>query len=84
MSYGDWYKKYVASRSNNAIIKPTDDKEVRDVNYVGKLDKNIYKCVTDDITTDEVIITDERISHIKDHHPGHFEIIEPFLQTAIN
>lgn len=49
-----------------------------------RLDKEIYKCVTNDIATDEVIITDERISHIKSHHPGHFEIIEPFLQIAIN
>lgn len=84
MKYKDWQNKYVANNSNNGIMKPTDDKEVKDVNYIGKLDKNIYKCVTDDITTDEVIITDERISHIKDHHPGHYEIIEPFLQTAIH
>ncbi|RKI82940.1 hypothetical protein D7V83_09925 [bacterium 0.1xD8-71] len=31
---------------------------------IGKIDKNIYKCVTEDIVTDEVIITDERIEHI--------------------
>lgn len=98
MFYDEWYKKYVsnnialksgknkivANHSDNAIIKPTDDKEVKDVHYIGKIDKDIYKCVTNDITTDEVIITDERISHIKDHHPGHFELIEPFLQTAID
>lgn len=54
------------------------------LNYIGKLDRNIYQCITDDITTDEVIVTDERILHIKSHHPGHFEIIEPYLQTAIN
>lgn len=32
--------------------------------YVGKLDKSIYRCVSEDISTDEVIITDERIEHI--------------------
>ncbi len=31
---------------------------------VGRIDRNIYKCVTEDIVTDEVIITDERIAHI--------------------
>lgn len=31
---------------------------------VGKINKDIYKCITEDITTDEVIITDERIAHI--------------------
>lgn len=32
---------------------------------VGKIDREIYKCITKDIVTDEVIITDERIGHIK-------------------
>lgn len=31
---------------------------------VGRIDKNLYKCITEDIRTDEVIITDERIEHI--------------------
>ena len=31
---------------------------------IGKIDKKIYKCITEDIVTDEVIITDERIEHI--------------------
>lgn len=100
MSYDDWYKKYVSGngrKSSDDITysKATTNKvrenrlsiniiENRDVHYIGKLDKDIYKCITDDIATDEVIITEERISHIKDHHPGHFEIIEPFLQTAID
>ena len=47
---------------------------------VGNIDKEIYKCITDDITTDEVIITDERIAHINDRHPNDYEKIEPFFQ----
>lgn len=35
------------------------------------------------ITTDEVIITDERIQHIRDRHPGHYEAVMPFLQMVI-
>ena len=42
-----------------------------------------YSCITPDIPTSEVIITDERIQHIKNHHPGHFEVIEPYLKTAL-
>lgn len=42
-----------------------------------------YRCITDDIVSNEVIITDERIAHIKAHHPGHFEIIAPFFQAVI-
>ena len=40
---------------------------------IGKIDKNIYKCISNDIVTDEVIITDERIQHIKDRHPNDYE-----------
>lgn len=55
-----------------------------DVYFIGKLDKDLYSCITSDITTDEVIITAERIQHIKDHHPGHIEEIAPFLQMIIS
>lgn len=42
--------------------------------YIGKINIDIYKCVTEDIQTDEVIITDERIQHIKERHPNDFEV----------
>ncbi|WP_217959036.1 PBECR2 nuclease fold domain-containing protein [Acutalibacter muris] len=41
--------------------------------FVGRIDREIYRCVTEDITTDEVIITEERIQHIQDHHPNDYE-----------
>ena len=50
---------------------------------LGKIDLSIYRCVTPDIVTDEVILTDERISHIRERHPGHFEAVFPFLPFAI-
>ena len=34
------------------------------MHIVCRIDKEIYKCVTEDIRTDEVIITNERIEHI--------------------
>ncbi|MGN1422985.1 MAG: PBECR2 nuclease fold domain-containing protein, partial [Oscillospiraceae bacterium] len=46
---------------------------VDDVYYIGKIDINIYKCVSEDIVTDEVIITDNQISHIKERHPTVYE-----------
>ena len=62
-------------------------KQIKDeglnVHFIGKLDKKLYSCVTNDITTDDVIITDERIRHIREHHPSHFEDIAPFLQAAV-
>ena len=46
---------------------------VTDVHIVGKIDIEKFKCITEDIITDEVIITDERIQHIKDRHPNDYE-----------
>ena len=49
---------------------------------IGKIDREIYKCITEDIRTDEVIITDNQIQHIKDRHPDY--IVEtPKLNTAL-
>lgn len=43
------------------------------MHFVGRLDKTLYRCVTVDLATDEVVITDERIEHIKARHPGDYE-----------
>lgn len=59
-------------------------KEAKEQIYmVGKIDTEIYKCITDDIVTDEVIITGERIQHIKERHPKDYEMIESILDEAI-
>lgn len=50
---------------------------------IGKIDIEIYKCIDNDITTDEVIITDERLRHIRERHPGDYESIEQYLQKAL-
>lgn len=51
--------------------------------YVGKIDREVFRCIAEDITTDEVVMTEERIEHIMERHPGHFEIISPFLGDAV-
>ena len=51
--------------------------------YIGKIDIEIYKCVTADIQTDEVIITDERVQHIRDHHPNDFERYCQYMREII-
>lgn len=39
---------------------------------VGKIEREIYKCITEEIRTDEVIITDERIEHICERRGNEF------------
>lgn len=53
------------------------------VNKVGKIDIRKYKCITSDIVTDEVIITDERISHIKERHNNDYELLYPLFQETL-
>lgn len=53
------------------------------VYVVGKIDLEIYKCVCADITTDEVVIPDERIEHIRQRHPNDYERYKTYLTTII-
>jgi len=80
MTYEDWKEKFVHSEKGVAKYTESDiirgnnvEKEDIQVHFVGRIDKNIYGVITKDIVTDEVIITDERINHIKERHPNDFE-----------
>ena len=50
---------------------------------IGNIDRNIYQCITDGIMTDEVIITNERIEHIKERHPDDYERFYRYLSQII-
>lgn len=64
-------------------MEKPDTKEVNDVHSVGKINRDIYKCITEDIVTDEVIITDERIMHVKERHPNDFERYCEYLREVV-
>ena len=48
------------------------------------IDIETFKCITNDITTDEVIITEERIQHIKERHNNYFFEIQPYIQDVLS
>ena len=56
---------------------------MRDVQHIGTINIEIYQCVTQDIKTEDVIITPERIKHIKRHHPGDFEMFSQYLKEIV-
>lgn len=58
-------------------------KEIPDVRKVCDLDIKKYRCVTPDIRTSEVIITDERIRHIQERHPNDFERFSGHLKEIV-
>lgn len=51
---------------------------------VGKIDIDKYRCVSSDINTDEVIITEERIQHIKNRHPHDFERYFQYISKMLS
>ena len=53
------------------------------MHVVGKIDKEIYKCITDDIVTEEVIITDNQIEHIRERHPNDYERFAEYFPEII-
>lgn len=71
--------KPLKSAQTDVIITPKERNEASDVHTIGRIDIEKYKCVTDDIRTDEVVITDERINHIKEHHPNDFERYSQYI-----
>jgi len=87
MTYEEWKEKYCNDVANSAesgiIIENSAESGAVEVHTVGKIDKSIYSCITDNIVTDEVIITDERIQHIKDRHPNDFERFYSYISEII-
>ena len=54
-----------------------------DVETIGHIDRDKYRGISEDIRTDEVIITDERIAHIKERHPGAYEKYSKYLKEIV-
>ena len=75
--------KSIEKGTKSDIISSSGTKEVADVHVVGRIDRNIYKCITEDIVTDEVIITDNQVQHIKDRHPEALEKALRDMEKAI-
>lgn len=73
MTYQEWYEWKMSTRVKNYDIMHKTDGEGVAVSIVGKIDVKKYQCVTLNIVTDEVVLTDERIEHIKERHPNDYE-----------
>lgn len=73
-------------RLYSILISPISHKYEKSVSVytVGKIDREIYKCITEDIRTDEVIITDNQIQHIKHRHPNDYERFSGYFGKIIS
>ena len=53
------------------------------MDFICKLNKELYKIISEDISSDEVIITDRAIEHIKQSHPGDYENFSKYFSEII-
>lgn len=53
------------------------------VEKICDLDIDLYRCVSQNIRTREVIITEERIAHIKGRHPDDYERFSAYIPRII-
>ena len=77
-------EKSVAKDYGSDIINSSSTKEDIQVHSVGKINRDIYKCITEDIVTDEVIITENQMEHILDRHPDAYEEVINYLSDIIS
>lgn len=81
--HGNGQAGKVANRIDSDIISSSSTKEDIQVHSVGKINRDIYKCITEDIVTDEVIITENQIQHILDRHPDAYKEVINYLSDII-
>ena len=58
-------------------------KAVDNVQYIGKIDLEIYRVVTDDIRTDDVVLSDAQRKHIQESHPEDYKEFSKHLQAIL-
>ena len=89
----EWRGKYIQEFSEkvptwkkekqHGIMGQVSKKDVNPVHFVCKLDKKIYSAVVSGIQSGGVIITDERIEHIKLRHPSDYESFVDYISQII-
>jgi hypothetical protein len=65
-------------------IEKTDGGGGASVRIIGKIDIEKYRVVSEEIRTDEVVITDERIQHIQERHPNDFERYSKYMADIVS
>lgn len=53
------------------------------MHFVGNINRSIYKCISGNIVSDEVIITDNQIEHIRERHPNDYERFAQYFSEIV-
>ena len=54
-----------------------------DVNFICKIDRELYRVVDQDLVTDDVIITEQQILHIEDGHPCDYDSLSSHIPLIL-
>ena len=54
-----------------------------DVNFICKINRELYRVVEDDLVSDDVIITEQQILHIEEGHPGDYALLSAYVPQAL-
>lgn len=78
--------KLVAKGSESDIIKASSTKEVADVaiiRHLGSINTTPLEKEFGKIRTDEIIVTNERLNHIKERHPEDYDLFEKYGKDSV-
>lgn len=74
-------KLNIQKRYNNYCnVKQTQNVQIH---KIGSLDMSIYKCISKDYTTDEVVITEKQLIHIKERHPEAYKNAIDYIKCIL-
>ena len=51
--------------------------------YIGKIDRKKFEKISNDITVEEVILTDKQIEHIKERHTNDYERYFKYIKNIV-
>ena len=50
---------------------------------IGRIDREIFRCIAEDIVTEEVVMTDNQLQHILQRHPEVFPAVMDVLRDIL-
>ncbi len=85
--WSDYHKKLLEKAVQSAIIVTVKtvgkEKAAMEFTALGKLNTKPLTEEFGELYTDEVIVTDERLKHIKTHHPEDYELFEQYGKDTV-
>ena len=50
---------------------------------IGRIDREIFRCIAEDIVTEEVVMTDNQLEHILQRHPEVFPVVMDVVRDTL-